>query len=68
MTTVSGTTGTARTAPADQVARRLGISRWKVHDLIRSRELAFFTIGRCRRISDAALDAYISLRTEQEAA
>ncbi|MCZ9336599.1 helix-turn-helix domain-containing protein, partial [Streptomyces sp. TRM76130] len=52
----------------DQVAERLGISRWKVHDLIRSRELASFKIGRCRRISQAALDAYVSLRTEQEAA
>jgi hypothetical protein len=39
-----------------------------VNDLIRFRELASFEIGRCRRISEAALDAYISLRTEQEAA
>ncbi|MET9112852.1 helix-turn-helix domain-containing protein [Streptomyces longwoodensis] len=52
----------------DQVAERLGISRWKVHNLIRSRELVSFKIGRCRRISEAAVDAYISLRTEQEAA
>ncbi|WP_407287284.1 helix-turn-helix domain-containing protein [Streptomyces sp. BP-8] len=52
----------------DQVAALLGISRWKVYDLIRSRELASFTVGRCRRISESALDAYISLRTEQEAA
>ncbi|AJT65631.1 putative excisionase [Streptomyces lydicus] len=52
----------------DQVAALLGISRWKVYDLIRSRELASFTVGRCRRISESALDAYISRRTEQEAA
>ncbi|MGW0600616.1 helix-turn-helix domain-containing protein [Streptomyces sp. NPDC002776] len=52
----------------DQVAERLGISRWKVHDLIRSRELASFKIGRCRRISESAMHAYISLQTEQEAA
>ncbi|MGC5362265.1 helix-turn-helix domain-containing protein [Streptomyces sp. DT24] len=52
----------------DQVAECLGISRWKVHDLIRSRELASFKIGHCRRISEAALDTYVSLRTEQEAA
>ncbi|MGW1157652.1 helix-turn-helix domain-containing protein [Streptomyces sp. NPDC002513] len=51
-----------------QVAELLGISRWKVHDLIRSRELASFKIGRCRRISETALDAYVSVRTEQEAA
>ncbi|MEU3184840.1 helix-turn-helix domain-containing protein [Streptomyces sp. NPDC006923] len=52
----------------DQVAERLGISRWKVHDLIRSRELASFKIGRCRRISESAMYDYISLQTEQEAA
>ncbi|MFI0785362.1 helix-turn-helix domain-containing protein [Streptomyces lydicus] len=52
----------------DQVAARLHVSRWTVYNLIRSRELTSFTIGRCRRISEAALDAYISLRTEQEAA
>lgn len=52
----------------DQVAERLGISRWKVHDLIRSRELASFKIGRCRRISESAVHAYISVQTEQEAA
>ncbi|WP_323139209.1 MULTISPECIES: helix-turn-helix domain-containing protein [Streptomyces] len=44
------------------------MSRWTVYNLIRSRELNSLTIGRCRRISEAALDAYISLRTEQEAA
>lgn len=52
----------------DQVAARLCVSRWTVYNLIRSRELASLTIGRCRRISEAALNAYISLRTEQEAA
>ncbi|MFG2529365.1 excisionase family DNA-binding protein [Streptomyces sp. NPDC048516] len=44
------------------------MSRWTVYNLIRSRELNSLTIGRCRRINEAALDAYISLRTEQEAA
>ncbi|MER6843147.1 helix-turn-helix domain-containing protein [Streptomyces platensis] len=52
----------------DQAAARLCVSRWTVYNLIRSRELASLTIGRCRRISEAALNAYISLRTEQEAA
>lgn len=52
----------------DQVAARLCVSRWTVYNLIRSRELNSLTIGRCRRISEAALDAYISLRTEEEAA
>ncbi|MCZ0974124.1 helix-turn-helix domain-containing protein [Streptomyces albulus] len=52
----------------DQVADRLHVSRWTVYNLIRSRELASLTVGRCRRITEAAVDAYISLRTEQEAA
>ncbi|MGW0666419.1 excisionase family DNA-binding protein [Streptomyces sp. NPDC002746] len=52
----------------DQVAVRLGISRWKVHDLIRSRELTSFKIGRCRRISETAVDAFVHLRTERDAA
>ncbi|MEU8454879.1 helix-turn-helix domain-containing protein [Streptomyces griseoaurantiacus] len=59
---------TATVLTVDQVAERLCISRWKVHDLIRSRELASFKIGRCRRISESAVHAYISLQTEQEAA
>ncbi|MFI9250728.1 excisionase family DNA-binding protein [Streptomyces sp. NPDC053069] len=59
---------TSAVLTVDQVAERLGISRWKVNDLIRSRELASFEIGRCRRISETAVDAYISLRAEQEAA
>jgi excisionase family DNA binding protein len=33
----------------DEVADRLKISRWKVYELIRSRELASFRVGRCRR-------------------
>jgi excisionase family DNA binding protein len=33
-----------------EVAERLKISRWKVYELIRSRELASFQVGRCRRI------------------
>lgn len=59
---------TSAVLTVDQVAERLGISRWKVHDLIRSRELASFKIGRCRRISESAVHAYISVQTEQEAA
>ena len=34
----------------DEVAERLKVSRWKVYELIRSRELASFLVGRCRRI------------------
>jgi excisionase family DNA binding protein len=59
---------TAVVLSVDDVAAALRISRWKVYDLIRSRELASFKIGNCRRITDAALHDYISLRTEQETA
>ncbi|MEV0282003.1 helix-turn-helix domain-containing protein [Streptomyces sp. NPDC050610] len=52
----------------DQVADRLRVSRWTVYNLIRSRQLASLTVGRCRRITEAALNEFISLRTEQEVA
>ncbi|MEU1791137.1 helix-turn-helix domain-containing protein [Streptomyces sparsogenes] len=52
----------------DQVAARLQVSRWTVYNLIRSRELASMTIGRCRRIPETALHDYITRQTEREAA
>lgn len=52
----------------DQVAARLQVSRWTVYNLIRSRELASLTIGRCRRITETALNDYITRQTEREAA
>ncbi|MCQ8830709.1 helix-turn-helix domain-containing protein [Streptomyces malaysiensis] len=52
----------------DQVAARLQVSRWTVYNLIRSRELASLTIGRCRRITESALHDYIHRQTEGEAA
>ncbi|MEU9794877.1 helix-turn-helix domain-containing protein [Streptomyces sparsogenes] len=52
----------------DQVAARLQVSRWTVYNLIRSRELASLTIGRCRRITETALHDYITHQTEREAA
>lgn len=52
----------------DQVGIRLGVSRWTVYNLIRSRELPSFTIGRCRRISEAALNEYIARQSERAAA
>ncbi len=33
-----------------EVAARLRVSRWKVYELIRTRELASFNVGRCRRV------------------
>jgi excisionase family DNA binding protein len=38
-----------------EVAEQLRISRWKVYELIRSRELASFLLGRCRRIPASAV-------------
>jgi excisionase family DNA binding protein len=38
-----------------EVADRLQISRWKVYDLIRSRELASFLVGRSRRVPGSAV-------------
>ena len=39
----------------DEVAACLKISRWKVYELIRSRELSSFLVGRCRRIPASAV-------------
>lgn len=49
----------------DQAAARLNISRWTVYNLIRSRELDSFTIGRARRIPLSAVDRYIAKRLEE---
>ena len=49
-----------------EVMAALRISRPKVYDLIRSRALVSFTIGRARRISVEALTAYIRTRTEDQ--
>ncbi len=38
-----------------EVADRLQISRWKVYDLIHSRELASFLVGRRRRVPASAV-------------
>jgi excisionase family DNA binding protein len=58
-----------RTAPpvlltVDQVAAHLQVSRWTVHNLIRSRELASVTIGRCRRISESARGELVRAATK----
>ncbi|MBW1599733.1 helix-turn-helix domain-containing protein [Streptomyces sp. JJ38] len=59
---------TAALLNVDQVAARLQVSRWTVYQLIRSRELASFTIGRCRRVSETALHDFITRQTEREVA
>ena len=45
------------------VEQRLQLSRAKVYDLIRTRQLHSITIGRSRRIPHQALTDYIHTRT-----
>ncbi|MFJ6663256.1 helix-turn-helix domain-containing protein [Streptomyces sp. NPDC091383] len=47
-----------------EVMARLRFSRSKVYDLIRSKRLASFTEGRCRRIPESALREYIRAQLE----
>ena len=51
----------------NEVAVRLKISRWKVYELIRSRELDSFLLGRCRRIPASAVGEMVA-RLRDEAA
>jgi excisionase family DNA binding protein len=44
----------------EEAAEALTISRWKVFDLIRSRELRSVKIGGLRRVPQAAIDEYIA--------
>ncbi|NEB06118.1 helix-turn-helix domain-containing protein [Streptomyces sp. SID13726] len=60
------------TAPVElltvpEVMTRLKYGRSKVYDLIRSKRLASFTEGRCRRIPESALQDYIRTRLEEAA-
>ena len=48
-----------------EVMAALRISRSKVYDLFRARELPSFTIGRARRVTASALAAYMQHRTEE---
>jgi excisionase family DNA binding protein len=50
-----------------EVAARLKISRWKVYELIRTRELDSFLVGRCRRVRPAAVSEMVT-RLLQEVA
>ncbi|WP_411126249.1 helix-turn-helix domain-containing protein [Streptomyces sp. x-19] len=50
-----------------EVMEALRVSRSKVYDLIRSRQLESFTIGRSRRIAADSLRAFMSQRIEEAA-
>lgn len=58
-------TDTLLTVP--EVMSRLHLSRAKVYDLIRSRQLLSGTVGRARRIPESAVTAYIKRLVEVEA-
>jgi excisionase family DNA binding protein len=45
------------------VEQRLQLSRAKVYDLIRTRQLRSITIGRARRITGDAINDFINTRT-----
>ena len=45
------------------IKSHLNISRTKVYDLIRTRQLHSITIGRSRRITPRALNDYLTTRT-----
>ena len=49
----------ARLLTVDQVAELLQISRWSVYRLIWANDLRSVQIGRCRRVPQEAVDAYL---------
>ncbi|WP_406310178.1 helix-turn-helix domain-containing protein [Streptomyces sp. NBC_00623] len=65
MTTPLPTTHRALTVP--EVMEALSLSRFKVYDLIRSRELKSIKIGRCRRVPAESLRAFIENQLEEAA-
>ncbi|WP_327269662.1 helix-turn-helix domain-containing protein [Streptomyces sp. NBC_01218] len=58
---------THRVLTVPEVMEALSLSRFKVYDLIRSRELASITIGRCRRVPADALRTFIDHQLEEAA-
>jgi excisionase family DNA binding protein len=50
----------ARLLTVDQVAETMQISRWSVYRLIWANDLRSVQIGRCRRVPQEALDAYLT--------
>lgn len=50
----------------EEAAERLSITRSRLYDLLRSRELVSVKLGKVRRISVAALERYVE-KLEQDA-
>lgn len=55
------------TLTVPEVMQALRLSRFKVYDLIRSRELKSIKIGRCRRVPADALRTFIDHQLEEAA-
>ncbi|MEU2434498.1 helix-turn-helix domain-containing protein [Streptomyces sp. NPDC007861] len=65
MRTALPTTHEALTVP--EVMSALRLSRFKVYDLIRSKQLPSFTIGRSRRVPADALQTFIQNQLREAA-
>ncbi|MFC9623616.1 helix-turn-helix domain-containing protein [Streptomyces sp. R-74717] len=65
MSSALPTTHRALTVP--EVMDALALSRFKVYDLIRSRQLKSIKIGRCRRVPADALRSFIDHQLEDAA-
>jgi excisionase family DNA binding protein len=50
-----------------EVALVLRISRWKVYELIRSRELSSFLVGRCRRVPASSVTEMVARLLDEAA-
>ncbi len=59
------TTATPEALTVPEVMAALRLSRSKLYDLIRSKALPSFTIGRCRRFDPADVTAYIRHQIEE---
>ncbi|NYV74861.1 helix-turn-helix domain-containing protein [Streptomyces sp. UH6] len=66
MRSATSTAPQALTIP--EVMASLRLSRSKVYDLIRSRQLASFTVGRARRVTPESLRDFIQAQIEENAA
>ncbi|MEY9870701.1 excisionase family DNA binding protein [Streptacidiphilus sp. MAP12-33] len=59
------TTATPEALTVPEVMAALRVGRSTVYDLIRSRQLPSFTVGRCRRIAADSLASYMQTRIEE---
>lgn len=63
----SGLPTTHKALKVPEVMEALGLSRFKVYDLIRSRQLKSIKIGRCRRVPADSLRTFIDDQLKEAA-